>query len=53
MLVFGVGAVVPLLALAYGSRRALTGSRPRLATLAVIGKPVMGAALLLDLATLL
>lgn len=47
MLVFGVGAVVPLLALAYGSRCALTASRPRLATLAAIGKPAMGAALLL------
>lgn len=46
MLAFGVGAVVPLLALAYGSRRVLTGSA-RLATLAAIGKPVMGAALLL------
>ena len=45
MLVFGVGAVVPVLALAYGGRRALGGPRARLAGLAIVGKPVMGALL--------
>jgi cytochrome c biogenesis protein CcdA len=47
MLVFGVGAVVPVLALAYGSRRALATQSTALATIGRIGKPVMGAMLLL------
>jgi cytochrome c biogenesis protein CcdA len=47
MLVFSVGAVVPVLALAYGSRRALGGHSAALATVGRIGKPVMGAMLVL------
>jgi cytochrome c biogenesis protein CcdA len=47
MLVFGVGAVVPVLALAYGSRRALGTQSATLARIGRIGKPAMGAALLL------
>lgn len=46
MLVFSVGAVVPVLVIAYGSRRALMGGA-WLARLAAIGKPVMGTLLLL------
>jgi len=46
MLAFGVGAVAPLVALAYGSRRALGSGRGRLASLAAIGKPLMGVLLL-------
>jgi cytochrome c-type biogenesis protein len=47
MLVFSIGAVVPVLALAYGSRRALGTHSATLATVGRIGKPVMGATLLL------
>ncbi len=47
MLVFGVGAAVPVLALAYGSRRALAGRRAWLGSIASAGKPIMGALLLL------
>jgi cytochrome c biogenesis protein CcdA len=47
MLVFGVGAVVPVLALAYGSRCALGAQSTALATFGRIGKPVMGAMLVL------
>jgi cytochrome c biogenesis protein CcdA len=47
MLMFGVGAVVPVLALAYGSRRALGAQSTALATVGRIGKPVMGAMLVL------
>jgi cytochrome c-type biogenesis protein len=46
MLVFSIGAVVPLLILAYVSRRAARGRRATLTRLAVIGKPVMGVMLL-------
>jgi cytochrome c-type biogenesis protein len=46
MLGFGIGAVVPVLALAYGSR-ALLGRRTRWAALAATGKTLMGALLLL------
>lgn len=46
MLAFSVGAVVPVLAIAYGSRRALMGGSG-LARLAAIGNPVMGTLLLL------
>jgi hypothetical protein len=46
MFVFGIGAMLPVLAIAYGSRRAL-GGRASLARLAAVGKPVMGAFLLL------
>jgi cytochrome c biogenesis protein CcdA len=47
MAFFGLGAAAPVLALAYGSRQAIAKRRERLATLARIGKPLMGAALLL------
>lgn len=47
MIVFSVGAVVPVLALAYGSRGALGGHSAALATAGRIGKPIMGATLLL------
>ena len=46
MLVFSMGAVVPVLLLAYGSRRAIAQRGARLATLAAIGKPLMGALLI-------
>ena len=46
MLGFGVGAVVPVLAVAYGSRRALLGHRARLATLAAVGRPFIAVVLL-------
>jgi cytochrome c-type biogenesis protein len=45
MLVFGVGAAVPVLALAYGSRHALLGRGARLAGLAAVGKPLIGGLL--------
>jgi cytochrome c biogenesis protein CcdA len=47
MFVFGVGAVVPVLALAYGSRRALVGRRAWLRSMATAAKPIMGGLLLL------
>lgn len=47
MLVFGVGAVVPVLGLAYGSRRALLGHRLGLARVASTGKIILGTLLLL------
>lgn len=46
MALFSLGAAAPMLALAYGSRRAMTARRDRLARLAQWGKPVMGGALL-------
>lgn len=46
MLAFGLGAAVPVLALAYGSRRALAGGGAGLARLASIGRPAMGLLLL-------
>lgn len=46
MLVFSVGAVVPVLFLAYGSRRLAIGERG-LARLVAVGKPAMGALLVL------
>ena len=46
MLAFSVGAVVPVLAIAYGSRRVATGGTA-LARLVAIGRPVMGGLLLL------
>jgi len=45
MLAFSVGAVVPVLAIAYGSRRIATGGTT-LMRLAAVGKPVMGGLLL-------
>lgn len=46
MLVFSLGAVAPMLGLAYGSRHALVARRDRLARMAKWGKPLMGAILL-------
>jgi cytochrome c biogenesis protein CcdA len=45
MVVFGLGAAAPLLALAYGSRRAVLGRRDRLKRLAAVAKPAMGLVL--------
>jgi cytochrome c biogenesis protein CcdA len=45
MVAFGLGASTPILALAYGSRRAVAARRDRLARLAQVGKPLMGATL--------
>jgi cytochrome c biogenesis protein CcdA len=47
MLVFGAGAVVPVLALAYGSRHALRGHGRRLAHVASAGKAILGLLLLI------
>lgn len=45
MLLFSLGAVVPMLALAYGSRQVVAARRERLANMAKWGKPVMGGSL--------
>lgn len=47
MLLFSLGATAPMLALAYGSRQALSARRAALARLAEWGKPLLGAILLL------
>jgi len=47
MILFSLGAAAPMLALAYGSRQALSQRRATLARLAQVAKPVMGMALLL------
>lgn len=47
MVLFSLGAVTPMLALAYGSRHAMQARRERMARMAALGKPVMGAVLLL------
>lgn len=47
MLFFGMGAVVPVLGVAYGSRRLVTTHEASLARVAAVGKPLMGALLLL------
>jgi cytochrome c biogenesis protein CcdA len=47
MLSFGIGAVVPVLAVAYGSRRLLVGRQASLARVAALGRPLMGVLLLL------
>lgn len=44
---FGIGATLPLLALAYGSRQAIAARRERLARLARRLMPIMGAVLIL------
>lgn len=44
MLVFGLGAATPILALAYGSRQAIFARRDLMASASRIAKPVMGAA---------
>jgi cytochrome c-type biogenesis protein len=46
MLVFGVGAALPLLLFGYGSRRALAARGRALATIATVAKPAMGGVLL-------
>jgi cytochrome c-type biogenesis protein len=46
MLVFGIGAATPVLALAYGSRQAMMARRNRMAEASRFLKPVAGAALL-------
>jgi cytochrome c-type biogenesis protein len=43
MATFAVGAATPILALAYGSRQAITARRDWLARMSRIGKPLMGA----------
>ena len=45
MAAYSAGAALPLLLLAYGSRRALLSSADRLAAIARVGKPVIGGAL--------
>lgn len=47
MVLFSLGATAPMLALAYGSRQALSQRRATLARLAELAKPVMGTVLLL------
>jgi len=47
MLCFGIGAVVPVLGIAYGSRRVLAAREASLARVAAFGRPVMGVLLLL------
>ena len=47
MLVFGIGAALPMAVLAYGSRRALLLRRAAFANLARMAMPVMGALLVL------
>lgn len=46
MLTFGIGAVVPVLLLAYGSRQTLSARGHDLRVIATIGKPAMAVALL-------
>ena len=47
MILFSLGATAPMLALAYGSRQALSRRRATLARLAELAKPVLGVVLLL------
>lgn len=47
MFVFAIGAVVPVLILAYGSRQMLVARNWDLGAMASVGKPALGAALLL------
>jgi cytochrome c biogenesis protein CcdA len=47
MFVFSVGAVVPVLVLAYGSRRMALGRHAAMARVAAVGKPLVGTLLLL------
>ncbi|MBM3346379.1 MAG: cytochrome c biogenesis protein CcdA, partial [Betaproteobacteria bacterium] len=46
MLFFGIGAALPMLALAYGSRQAIAARRERLQRVGRIAMPVMGGLLL-------
>lgn len=45
MAIFSLGASTPILALAYGSRRAITSRRDQFMRFALIAKPTMGAAM--------
>jgi cytochrome c biogenesis protein CcdA len=45
MLFFGIGATLPMLALAYGSRQAIAARRQRLARMSRIAMPAMGVML--------
>jgi cytochrome c biogenesis protein CcdA len=45
MLFFGIGATLPMLALAYGSRQAIAARRDKLVRMGRIAMPVMGALL--------
>jgi cytochrome c biogenesis protein CcdA len=47
MAAFGLGAATPILALAYGSRRAVLARRGGLEWLSRVGKPLMGAVLII------
>lgn len=47
MILFSLGATAPMLALAYGSRQALSRRRATLGRLAELAKPVLGSMLLL------
>ncbi len=47
MALFSLGATAPMLALAYGSRQALSRRRAKLARLAELAKPILGTVLLL------
>lgn len=47
MVVFGIGVSVPLLALAYGSQKAIGARKDRMRRVSQWAKPVMGGALLL------
>ncbi len=44
MISFGLGAATPILALAYGSRQAISARRDRLARMSRTAKPLLGAA---------
>jgi len=46
MIIFGLGAATPIVALAYGSRRAVFARRDRLAQISRIAKPLVGSALI-------
>lgn len=45
MMIFGIGAATPILALAYGSRQTIIRRRDWLARMSRVGKPLMGTAL--------
>jgi cytochrome c biogenesis protein CcdA len=45
MAIFAVGVATPVLALAYGSRRAIFARRDRLSRISAVAKPIMGTAL--------
>ena len=45
MVIFGLGAATPVVALAYGSRQVVLGRRDRLRRVSAVAKPVMGIAI--------